>query len=145
MSFEAEHVRYGTKKALSRVGLLVSEAESKEKHAVYMQPSAGVDYNLTLCPLQSLFHQIYSGEPYARVEFTPVGDFGFGLWLSCKAVKTNDLCRYRDRHFAKFERSRRYQDRYRSLLGKKVSPRSRPLFGFSRPNPAENESSITNR
>ncbi len=31
------------------------------------------------------------------------------------------------------------------LLGKKVSPRSRPLFGFSRPNPAENESSIANR
>ncbi len=30
------------------------------------------------------------------------------------------------------------------LLGKKVSPRSRP-FGFSRPNPAENESSIANR
>ncbi len=31
------------------------------------------------------------------------------------------------------------------LLAKKVSPRSRSLFGFSRPNPAENESSITNR
>ena len=31
------------------------------------------------------------------------------------------------------------------LLGKKVSPGSRPLFGFSRPNPAENESPIANR
>ncbi len=31
------------------------------------------------------------------------------------------------------------------LLGKKVSPRSRPLFGFSRPNPVENESLIANR
>ncbi len=32
-----------------------------------------------------------------------------------------------------------------TAVRKKVSPRSRPLFGFSRPNPAENESSIANR
>jgi hypothetical protein len=31
------------------------------------------------------------------------------------------------------------------LSGKKVSPQSRPLFGFSRPPPAENESLIANR
>jgi hypothetical protein len=32
-----------------------------------------------------------------------------------KAVNREDKrsCRYRDRHFAKFERSRRYRDRYR--------------------------------
>ncbi len=32
-----------------------------------------------------------------------------------------------------------------TLLGKKVSPGSRPLFGFSRPNPAGNEIQIANR
>ena len=32
-----------------------------------------------------------------------------------------------------------------NALGKKVSPGSRPLFGFSRPNPAGNEISIANR
>ncbi len=32
-----------------------------------------------------------------------------------------------------------------TLLGKKVSPGSGPLFGFSRPNPAGNEIPIANR
>jgi hypothetical protein len=52
-----------------------------------MGPYAGVDYNLTLCPLQSRLQHIYHGQQYARVdlnpmpEFTlfPVRDFGFGL------------------------------------------------------------------
>jgi hypothetical protein len=53
-----------------------------------------------------------------------------------KAVNRGDKRsrRYRDRDFAKFERSRRYRDRYR-CQEKKVSLRSRPLFGFSRPPP----------
>ncbi len=51
-----------------------------------MQPYAGIDYNLTLCPLQNRL--IYHGQPYARVDLNPmpeaifptVRDFGFGLW-----------------------------------------------------------------
>ncbi len=31
----------------------------------------GVDYNLTLCPLQSLLKYIYHGQPYARVDLNP--------------------------------------------------------------------------
>jgi|LakMenEpi03Aug12_release.lakeMendotaPanAssembly.Ray.scaffolds.fasta_scaffold5338210_1 hypothetical protein len=34
-----------------------------------MEPYAGVDYNLTLCRLQSRLHHIYNGQPYARVDF----------------------------------------------------------------------------
>ncbi len=36
-----------------------------------MGPYAGVEYNLTLCPLQSRLQHIYHGQPYARVEFIP--------------------------------------------------------------------------
>ncbi len=43
-----------------------TEAESKEKHAY-----AGVDYNLTLCPLQSRLQHIYHVQPYARVDLKP--------------------------------------------------------------------------
>ncbi len=52
-----------------------------------MGPNAGVDYNLTLCPLQSRLQHIYHGQP-ARVDlnlcqrwrlYPPVGDFGSGL------------------------------------------------------------------
>ncbi len=49
---------------------------------------AGVDYNLTLCPLQSRLQHIYNGQPYARLDLTlcqsqlypPTRDFGFGLF-----------------------------------------------------------------
>jgi hypothetical protein len=44
-----------------------------------MGPYAGVDYNLTLCPLQSRLQHIYH-YPMPEVDFTPlVRDFGFGL------------------------------------------------------------------
>ncbi len=33
-----------------------------------MNPYAGVDYNLTLCPLQSRLQHIYHGQPYAWVD-----------------------------------------------------------------------------
>ncbi len=36
-----------------------------------MGPYAGVDYNLTLCPLQSRLQHIYDGQPYARVDLKP--------------------------------------------------------------------------
>jgi hypothetical protein len=36
-----------------------------------MGPYAGVDYNLTLCPLQSRLQHIYYVQPYARVHFIP--------------------------------------------------------------------------
>jgi hypothetical protein len=50
-----------------------------------MRPYAGVDYNLTLCPLQSRLQHVYHGQPYARVDFTPpVRVFGFGLSFICR-------------------------------------------------------------
>jgi hypothetical protein len=50
-----------------------AEAESKEKHGVF-DPYAGVDYNLTLCPLQSRLQHIYHGhgQLYARVDLSPI-------------------------------------------------------------------------
>ncbi len=36
-----------------------------------MEPYAGVDYNLSLCPLQSRLQHIHHGQPYARVDFIP--------------------------------------------------------------------------
>jgi hypothetical protein len=62
-----------------------SEAESKEKHGEWdqwaMGPYAGVDYNLTLCPLQSRLQLIYHGQPMpestltlcqSQVDFIPI-------------------------------------------------------------------------
>jgi hypothetical protein len=48
-------------------------------------PFAGVDYNLTFCPLQSGLQHVYHGQSYARVDlnpmpksaYSPVRDFGF--------------------------------------------------------------------
>jgi hypothetical protein len=37
-----------------------------------MGPYAGVDYNLTFCPLQSPLQNIYHGQPYARVDLNPM-------------------------------------------------------------------------
>jgi hypothetical protein len=37
-----------------------------------MGPYAGVDYNLTLCPLQSRLQHIYHGQSYARVDLNPL-------------------------------------------------------------------------
>jgi hypothetical protein len=34
-------------------------------------PYAGVDYNLTLCRLQSRLKHMYHGQPYAKVDFIP--------------------------------------------------------------------------
>ncbi len=46
---------------------------------------AGVDYNLTLCPLQSRLQRIYHGQPYARVDLNPVLESTLspsqGLWI----------------------------------------------------------------
>ena len=36
-----------------------------------MGPYAGVNYNLTLRPLQSRLQHIYHGQPFARVDFIP--------------------------------------------------------------------------
>ncbi len=48
-----------------------SEAKLNEKHGVScMGRHAGVDYNLTLCPLQSRLQHIYHGQ-HARVDFNP--------------------------------------------------------------------------
>jgi hypothetical protein len=32
----------------------------------------GINYNLTLCPLQSRLQHIYHGQPYARVDLNPM-------------------------------------------------------------------------
>ncbi len=54
-----------------------------------MGPYAGVDYifnyNLTLCPLQSLLQNIYHGQPHARVDLNPMPESTLspcqGLWI----------------------------------------------------------------
>jgi len=60
-----------------------------------MGPNAGVDYDLTLCPLKSRLQHITLGigQPYARVDlnpryarsrlYPPVRDFRFGLSTVC--------------------------------------------------------------
>ncbi len=48
------------------------EAEPKNKQTWCMGPDAGVDYNLTLCPLKSRLQHIYHGQPYARVDLNPM-------------------------------------------------------------------------
>jgi hypothetical protein len=48
-----------------------------------MEPYAGVDYNLALCPLQSRLQNIYHGQPYARVDFIPPSvsmDLAYSDW-----------------------------------------------------------------
>jgi hypothetical protein len=50
-----------------------------------MGPYAGVDLNLTLCPLQSRLQHIYHGQPYARVDLKPRLESTLspsqGLWI----------------------------------------------------------------
>jgi hypothetical protein len=50
-----------------------------------MGPCAGVDYNLTLCLLQSRLQHIYHGQPYARVDLNPMSESTLspnkGLWI----------------------------------------------------------------
>jgi hypothetical protein len=50
-----------------------------------MEPYAGVDYNLTLCPLKSRLEHIYHGQPYARVDLNPMPESTLspsqGLWI----------------------------------------------------------------
>jgi hypothetical protein len=50
-----------------------------------MGPYAGVDYNLTLCPLQNLLQHIYHGQPYARIDLNPMPKLTLspsqGLWI----------------------------------------------------------------
>jgi hypothetical protein len=47
--------------------------ESKEK-TWCIGPCVGVDYNLTLCSLQSRLQHIYHGQPYARVDLNPTSE-----------------------------------------------------------------------
>ncbi len=65
-----------------------------------MEPYAGADYNLILCPLQSWLQHIYDGQPVPESTLTlcqsrlwpPFRDFGFGLWTqSCVLYVSNDL------------------------------------------------------
>jgi hypothetical protein len=50
-----------------------------------MGPYAGIDYNLTLSPLQSRLQHIYHGQPYARVYLNPMPELALtpsqGLWI----------------------------------------------------------------
>jgi hypothetical protein len=76
-----------------------------------MGPYAGVDFNLTLCPLEGRLQHIYCGQPYASVDlnpmpestltlmpestltlcqsrlYPPVRDFGFGLYLAVRRTE----------------------------------------------------------
>jgi hypothetical protein len=50
-----------------------------------MGPYAGVDYNLTLYPLQCRLQHIYHGQPYSRADRNPMPEStlspGQGLWI----------------------------------------------------------------
>ncbi len=50
-----------------------------------MEPYAGVDYNLTLGPLQSRLQQFTMGNPSARVDLNPMPEstlsHSLGLWI----------------------------------------------------------------
>ncbi len=41
-----------------------------------MGPYDGVDYDLTLCRLQSRLQDIYHAQPYARVDINPMPESG---------------------------------------------------------------------
>ncbi len=49
---------------------IINQRPNSKKN-MCMGPHAGVDYNLTLCPLQSRPQHIYHGQPYARVDLNP--------------------------------------------------------------------------
>jgi hypothetical protein len=50
-----------------------------------MGPYAGVDYNLTLCPLQSRLQYIYRRQPYVGSDLNPIPESTLapsqGLWI----------------------------------------------------------------
>jgi hypothetical protein len=65
-----------------------------------MGPCAGVDYNLTFCPLQSRLQQFYHGLPYARADLnlmpestlSPQSETMHGFWpLSCERSADKEL------------------------------------------------------
>jgi hypothetical protein len=47
-----------------------------------MRPYAGVDYNLTLCPLQSRLQHICHGKPYDLLSSMPITEWTFTLCQS---------------------------------------------------------------
>jgi hypothetical protein len=49
-----------------------SQRLNPKKKWCIMEPYAGVDYSLTLCPLQSRLKHIYHGRTYARVDLNPM-------------------------------------------------------------------------
>ncbi len=54
-----------------------------------MGPYAGIDYNHTLCPLQSRLQHIYLGQPYARVDLISQSgtlDLASDMILYCSGV-----------------------------------------------------------
>jgi hypothetical protein len=85
-----------SKAVLIRISLTVRHVQeypgqwpNPKKSMVYMGPYARVDYNLTLCSLQSRLQHVYHGQPYARVDLSPMPEstlspiqVGFGLGIS---------------------------------------------------------------
>jgi len=58
----------------------------------WMGPYAGVDFNLTICPLQSRLQHFYHGQLYARVDFFPQSGT-----LNLASEITNVLCKRKKR------------------------------------------------
>jgi hypothetical protein len=63
-----------------------------------MGPYAGVDYNLTLCPLQIRLQHIYPGQPSARVGLNPTPESTLspsqGLWIWPQLLLSHTLAEY---------------------------------------------------
>jgi len=89
--------------------------------------------------LQKLFKNVCKKHPYSV--FVEICRFCCSQGCESRRQTLSSISRPRFRDFGKVSAL----SRSLTLLGKKVSTRSRPLFGFSRPNPAEIETSIANR
>ncbi len=49
----------------------ITDTRGRIQRKTWCMVYVGVDYNFTLCPLQSRLQHIYHGQPYARVDFIP--------------------------------------------------------------------------
>ncbi len=69
---EAKNIRSWRKSSTSSLNIHPEATGRIQRKAWCLGPYVGVDYNLTLWPLQSRLQHIYQGQPYARVDLNPM-------------------------------------------------------------------------